>query len=171
LGGGHPSIVGENQEERERKIEAIQRDFSSALRASTPDELERAREAMHNWEAEKREREAQARLEREPKEHDDEKREQQARDYLKREAERVVKEREGDAMSESITMGEGVLIHIAHPVRERVESGDVVVVGLIIYDIKRDQLRCLPPDRGIAKDCWRDILLKFLVPRISALSE
>ena len=102
MGGGHPSIVGENQEERERKIEAIQRDFSSALRASTPDELERAREAMHNWEAEKREREAQARLEREPKEHDDEKREQQARDYLKREAERVVKEREGDAMSESI---------------------------------------------------------------------
>jgi len=85
-----------------RKIEAIQRDFSSALRASTPDKLERAREAMHNWEAEKREREAQARLEREPKEHDDEKREQQARDYLKREAERVVKEREGDAMSESI---------------------------------------------------------------------
>jgi len=64
-------------------------------------------------------------------------------------------------------MGAGVEIYLRSPVRELIEKGDVVMVGLIIYDMKQDELRCLPPDHGIARDCWRDILLKFLAPKIS----
>jgi hypothetical protein len=167
--------------EQKRQIEGVPQykhipglpwgDPTSYVKASTTEELEQAREALNKSTAEKHEREAQLVLEQERRRLAEEKREQEAREYLVREAERVVKEREGNVLSEGITMGEGVVIHLAHPVRERVESGDVVVVGLIIYDIKRDELRCLPPDRGIAKDCWRDILLKFLVPTISAPPE
>ena len=98
-------------------------------------------------------------------------REQAARDYLRREAERVLKEREGKPKTETLTMGAGVEIYLRSPIRELVEKGDVVMVGLIIYDLKRDELRCLPPDKGIAKDCWRDILLKFFAPKISASPE
>jgi hypothetical protein len=63
LGGGHPSAIRENQAERERQIEAIQRDFTSSLKASTTDELELVREQERQRLAE-------------------EKREQEAREYL-----------------------------------------------------------------------------------------
>jgi hypothetical protein len=111
LGGGHPSTVRENQQERERQIEAPQQeaeyqhipgfawgDPSSYVRVSTPEELERAREAFANREAQRREaeavREREAVLEQEHKNRDDEKREQEAREFLIREAAAVLKERE-----------------------------------------------------------------------------
>ncbi|HET8922990.1 MAG TPA: hypothetical protein VFN26_08350 [Candidatus Acidoferrum sp.] len=181
LGAGHPASGAGGQQKRERQIEVTYQrteykhiaglpwgDPNSYVpfpKDPTPGELERAREALHEREIQRRERDAQASLERETKMHDDEKREQQARDYLRREAERVLKEREGRALSEKITMGKGVVIHLESPIKESVERGEIVMVGLIIYDMKRDELRCLPPDQGIAKDCWNDILLKFLVPK------
>jgi|HubBroStandDraft_4_1064222.scaffolds.fasta_scaffold07950_4 hypothetical protein len=69
-------------EEREREIEAIQCDFSTALKAPTSEELERARRETNK-------RDAIA-----AKERDDEKREREAREFLVRESERVLKERE-----------------------------------------------------------------------------
>jgi hypothetical protein len=73
-------------------------DPSSYIRASTPDELERAREALHRREAERRDalaaKEREGVLEQERKKREDEKREQEAREYLIRESQRVLKERE-----------------------------------------------------------------------------
>ena len=69
-------------------------DPASYAKVSTAEELERAREALHKREAEKREREAQLALEQERKRLAEEKREQEAREYLMRESERVLRERE-----------------------------------------------------------------------------
>jgi hypothetical protein len=121
----------ETQSQRERQIEAIQRDFSSSLaaatteesewngkdrqiegaeqntqlkhipglpwgdpssyvRASTPDELEQAREGFHRREVERRDalaaKEREATSEQERKKRDDEKREKEAREFLIRES-------------------------------------------------------------------------------------
>ncbi len=81
---GRPSEAHTRESvERERQIEAIQRDFSSSLRTTTPGELERARKALHDadlygraprgmstdelhrWAAREREREAVPEKERE----------------------------------------------------------------------------------------------------------
>jgi hypothetical protein len=111
LGGGHPTTVRENQQEREREVEAPRQetqyqhipglawgDPSSYVRASTPEELERAREDFAKREAQRREAEAarqrEAMLEEELKKGDEEKREQEAREFLIREAAVVLRERE-----------------------------------------------------------------------------
>jgi hypothetical protein len=99
------------QEIEQRKVETPQQgtpyqhipglawgDPSSYVRASTPEELERAREGLAKREAQRREaeaaREREAVLEQERRKRDDEKREQEAREFLIREAERVQRERD-----------------------------------------------------------------------------
>jgi hypothetical protein len=97
----------ESPQESERQIEIAHQesqykhipglpwgDPSSYAKASTAEELERAREALNRWAAEKYEREAKLALEQERKRLDDENREQEAREYLVRESERVQRERE-----------------------------------------------------------------------------
>jgi hypothetical protein len=69
-------------------------DPSSYVWASTPVELEQARDDLQKREMQRRESETQAALEQERKKRDDEKREQETRDFLNREAARVIKERE-----------------------------------------------------------------------------
>jgi hypothetical protein len=73
-------------------------DPSSYVRASTPEELESAREAFAKREAQRQEaegaREREAMLEQERKKRDEEKREREAREFLIREAAVVLKERE-----------------------------------------------------------------------------
>ncbi len=71
-GGGHPNTVRENQQQRDREIETVQRDTQYQMeptpasfqhRELSSDELERARETLHKREAQRWE--AQAAKERE----------------------------------------------------------------------------------------------------------
>lgn len=85
---GHP--VQESYYEPGGKMEVL----SQETQQQEILDVERARNALNEREAQRRKRNAQAALERERKKRDDEKRKQEAREFLAREAERLQRERE-----------------------------------------------------------------------------